>query len=371
MNITFVLPTANMSGGTRVVAIYADKLKQYGHSVTLISVPKRPLSFRRKLKSLLNGNGWPKVDVQPSYIDDMNIQHKVLEKFRPVVDSDVPDGDIVIATWWLTAEWVANLSESKGAKVYFIQHHETHNFLPVDRCKATYLLPMHKIVIAKWLKHLMQDDYGDANVDLVANSVDHNQFNAPERFKQPIPTVGFLYSHSSYKGVDITLSAIEKIRSIYPNLRVISFGSVLPNESNVLDESIEFHYSPEQASIKNLYAQCDVWLTASKTEGFNLPAMEAMACRCPVVSTKAGWPEESISTGYNGALVEVDDIDSLANETIKILSMKNTEWQEMSANAFNTVSESTWDKSARLFEGALRHACERSNNGEIMGKCRC
>src|SRR5208282_5263036 len=48
-------------------------------------------------------------------------------------------------------------------------------------------------------------------------------------------------------------------------------------------------------------------LTASRSEGFNLPAMEAMACRTPVVSTRTGWPAEAVKTGINGVLVDVED----------------------------------------------------------------
>jgi len=39
MKITFVVPTLNLSGGLRVIAIYADKLKQRGHEVTVVYHP--------------------------------------------------------------------------------------------------------------------------------------------------------------------------------------------------------------------------------------------------------------------------------------------------------------------------------------------
>ena len=39
MKITFILPHAGLSGGIRVVAIYADRLKKRGHNVTVVSLP--------------------------------------------------------------------------------------------------------------------------------------------------------------------------------------------------------------------------------------------------------------------------------------------------------------------------------------------
>jgi glycosyltransferase involved in cell wall biosynthesis len=53
-------------------------------------------------------------------------------------------------------------------------------------------------------------------------------------------------------------------------------------------------------STKNVYADCDVWLFASFSEGFGLPIIEAMACRCPVVATRAGCAPDVIKEGVNG-----------------------------------------------------------------------
>ena len=127
-----------------------------------------------------------------SHLDGSGLDHHVLDRWRPVTDVDVPDGDVVIATWWETAEWVNALSPNKGAKVYFIQHHEIFPYLPVERCEATYRMPLHKIVVARWLQQVMSTRYGDEIVDVVPNSVDRTQFFAADRGKQSTPTVGVL-----------------------------------------------------------------------------------------------------------------------------------------------------------------------------------
>jgi len=358
MRITFISPPVNMSGGIKVMAIYAKALAERGHNVSIISLPLEKISFITKLKSFLKGRGWISKPTTASHIDGLGLNHKVLERFRPITDHDLLDSDVVIATWWLTAEWVYALSDGKGAKVYFIQGHEVYSHLPVDRCRATYQLPLHKIVIARWLQDLMQTEYGNKVVDLVPNSVDHSQFFAGLRGKQPVPTLGFLYSPAQLKGVDITLKAIAKLRDQFPNLRVISFGISVPEGCSDFDSRIEFHHSPEQDSIRDLYAQCDVWVTTSRAEGFNLPAMEAMACRTPVVSTRTGWPEEAVVNSKNGYLVEVDDVETLTKCVYKVLSLSDEKWREMSGNAYETVKNSSWRTSTDLFEKALEHACQ-------------
>ena len=367
MRINFISPTAGVGGGIRVIAIYARALMQMGHDVCIVSPPPQPIPPMQKLKSWLKGNGWP--NDRPgrrSFLDAIELDHRILERWRAVTDGDVPDGDVVIATWWETAEWVAALSARKGAKVYFIQHHEIFDYLPNARSRATYRLPFHKIVIAQWLKQVMSEQYGDRAVDLVPNSVDRTQFFAPVRGKQLSPSVGFMYSSVRFKGLDSTLAALRIVRERIPNLRMISFGTQWPRSRLALPKGAEFFYMPPQDEIRNLYARCDAWITASRSEGFNLPALEAMACRTPVVSTRTGWPEEAVKSGWNGVLVDVDDVTGLAKGIQWVLSQSDEGWRNLSANAHATASAGSWEESARMFEKALEHACRRASRGELV-----
>jgi len=360
MRITFILPNVSMGGGTKVVAIYAQELMKRGHDVHVVSLPPPPRSVRDKLKSWLRGRGWSTAWSRTSHFDKLKLNHQILEAWRPMTDVDVPDADVVIATWWETAEWVHGLSITKGAKVYFIQGYEVFPFLPVERCKATYRLPMHKIVVAEWLKKILADEYGDHHVELVPNSVDHSQFFARVRYKQTIPTVGLLYSTGSTKRVDLALEALKIVVQKYPKLRIVCFGSERPSQANKFPDGTEFFFNPPQDEIRNLFARCDVWVTASKMEGFNLPAMEAMACRTPVVSTCAGWPAEAVKSGWNGVLLDVDvGKEEIAQAIEWVLLQPEQEWMRLSLNAFNTVAGSSWKQSASLFEQALVNARTR------------
>ena len=165
MKITFVLPTLSLTGGIRVVSIFAELLRKRGHSVFVISLPHPQPSMRQQVKLLLQGRGWiSPPENEPSFFDNLGVEHKIIDRYRPVEDKDVPDADVVIATWWETAQWVAKLSPSKGAKAYFIQGHEVFDYLPKDRVEATWMLPMHKITISEWLVNLAREKYGDSQV---------------------------------------------------------------------------------------------------------------------------------------------------------------------------------------------------------------
>ena len=230
---------------------------------------------------------------------------------------------------------------------------------------------MHRIVVARWLKTIMRSEYGDSAVDLVPNSVDRTLFFADVREKRPVPTLGFLYSTASFKGLDVALAAINRVQEKIPSLRLICFGSEHPNYAYALPRGTEFLFSPPQCELRNIYSRCDAWITASRSEGFNLPAMEAMACRTPVISTRTGWPEEAIETGRNGVLVDVDDVEALASGVCWTLSLPSDDWARLSQHAYETTTVGSWEESSLAFEQALYRACRRSMSGEIAGKCEC
>ena len=365
MKITLINPTVNFSGGIRVVAIYADRLQKRGHEVNLISVPKFPPTIAQQVKSLLKGKGLiSKPKKRSSHFDQIDVPHYVINHRPPVVNKDVPDADVVIATWWETAEWVANLSPSKGAKVYFIQHHEIHDYLPKERSAATYQLPLQKITISQWLVDIMQKQYGDDKVYLVPNAVEQSQFYASPRNKQSFPTVGFMYAKVFWKGCDLSLKAFNLAAENNPNLKLIAFGKDKIDDNLPLPSVAKYYYKPAQDEIKDIYASCDVWLFGSRNEGFGLPLLEAMACRTPVIGTPAGAAPELISQG-GGILVNHESPEEMARAIERICQMSESEWKAMSDAAYHTATSYTWDDATDLFEEALKTAIKRTEDGSL------
>lgn len=362
MRVTFVLPYAGLQGGLRVIATYADRLKRRGHEVVAVSTPE-VIRMRSKLKSLLLGHGLP--ELQPSYFDGIDVPHRVLEAVRPVTDADVPDADVVVATFHTTAPGVLHLSPSKGAKAIFIQNYEVEEGRPNPALDATWRMPMHKITISKWLVDLARDKFGDDIVSHVPNSVDVEQFHADPRGKGSVPTVGLLYNTFSLKGLATSLPALKQVASAKSSLRVISFGAEQPDFRFPLPPSTEFFYRPAQDMIRQLYAQCDVWMCGSNVEGFHLPPLEAMACRCPVVSTKVGGPVDIIEDGVNGFLVNVKDYEALAERVLRVLNMPEDEWRRMSDAAHRTATRFTLEEATDLFEEALTFAISRYRRGDL------
>jgi glycosyltransferase involved in cell wall biosynthesis len=366
MKITFVVPAAHFSGGIKVVAIYAERLQKRGHQVVVVSPERRAPGVKDRFRSVLKGGPF----FQPSALSHFTgrpIDVRIYRPYRPVENRDVPDAEVIISTWFETAFWIDRLAPVKGAKVIFIQGYETLPEEPRPEIDNAWRLPFQKIVISKWLKKLAVERFHDAEAAHVPNSVDVEQFFAPPRGMHAVPTVGFLAAESPFKGMKTTLAAVAKIRESIPNLKVVAFGQERTQGELAMPPNSEFHLLPPQDKIRDIYAACDLWLCGSQREGFHLPPLEAMACRCPVVSTRVGGPEDIIVPGKNGYLVETGDAQSLAAFATQLLTSGEDNWKRFSDAALATATGYTWDDATALFEKALTMAVERGARGEIAG----
>jgi glycosyltransferase involved in cell wall biosynthesis len=361
MKITFVLHSVSLAGGVRVVATYAQRLKQRGHEVVVVSGPPPQPSLVKLAKSSLRErrlNLLPKKS--PSHFDGLDVEHHIVNHPQPITNEDVPDADVVIATWWETAEWVAGFSPAKGAKAYFVQHYEVFDYLPINRVKATWSLPLYKIVVAEWLATIAREEYGDTHLSIVPNSVDRELFRAPPRGKQIVPTVGMVYEEAAWKGCDIGFDAVALAQQDIPNLRLLTFGRAeLP--AGTLPTNSEHLVNPPQQLIRAIYSKCDAWLFCSRFEGFGLPILEAMACRTPVIGTPAGVAPEFLSDGA-GLLVDMDNPTAMAQAIKQLYQMPEAEWQQLSERAYNKIVGYSWDDATDRFEAALETAIQHQKS---------
>ena len=72
-------------------------------------------------------------------------------------------------------------------------------------------------------------------------------------------------------------------------------------------------------AVEEILSVSDLFLLPSETESFGLAALEAMACKLPVISSNAGGIPELNKDGVTGFLNEVGDIDGMAANAIHIL----------------------------------------------------
>lgn len=367
MRIVFLQRSPNFSGGCRVIAQYAVALRNAGHEVLVVSSREPRPKPLRQLLNKVRGVHHPPADGK-SWLDDLEIEHRrVVGEIRP---ADVPDGDVVVATWWETAEWAARLPSSCGAAAYFLQGVEwTIDGAPASRVRQTWRLPLHKIVIAEFMRNIAQEDFGDSDVSFVPNSVDPSMYFPP---KDSARREGLLFLHAGktrVKGWDVAEAALHRIHEAHPDLPIRGFGRHTPQ----LPHWIEFFESPPQEQIRQLYQSAQLFLHCSRAEGFGLPLLEAMACGTPVVGTEAGAAPELVERG-GGVMVPFGEgartldralsasaaafAPRMAAATTAVLSDKSG-FADRSKRALEVAKAHSPKASAEHFEAALVRAVEK------------
>ena len=91
----------------------------------------------------------------------------------------------------------------------------------------------------------------------------------------------------------------------------------LCRELDIENKVIFFGNSNE---IDQILSYSDLFLLPSETESFGLAALEAMAWSVPVISSNSGGLSEVNFDGISGYLSNVGDVDSMAENALKILA---------------------------------------------------
>ncbi|MEZ4837540.1 N-acetyl-alpha-D-glucosaminyl L-malate synthase BshA [Flavobacterium sp.] len=135
-------------------------------------------------------------------------------------------------------------------------------------------------------------------------------------------------------------------------------AELLCEELGIANKVIFFGNSNE---IDKILCFTDLFLLPSETESFGLAALEAMACKVPVISTNTGGLPEVNRDGFSGYLSNVGDIDSMAKNAIKILTDDNT-LTIFKKNAFSVAQQFDIANILPLYEAVYEKAIKNQYN---------
>jgi len=348
--IVFVLPGCPRIpvGGYVVVYEYANRLIDLGYTVTVIH-PRRVIRgdpvaqgalgpLKAQIIRLYNYCNKPSIHWHNIH-KDVNLLYvpEPTEKY-------VPDADVVFATAWQTAEYVWKLSLSKGIKFYLIQHLETQSS-PEERVKATWLYPMHKVVIANWLYDAgIEIGVPEEDITHIPNGIDHKKYCLVHDIGKRPTRVAMMYSPYSFKGSSDGIKALEIAKQRYPELHALLFGTCARPRN--LPNWIEYEQDPPQEFItQEVYNGSSIYLCPSWVEGWGLPPAEAMSCGCAVVSTDTGGVRDYTITGETALLSPIKYPEGLADRLIELLG-NDKRRIELAQNGYNYIQEFSWERSA-------------------------
>lgn len=167
-------------------------------------------------------------------------------------------------------------------------------------------------------------------IRVIPNFIDLSRFNLQPRqhFKQAIAPGDerVLVHTSNFRKVKRTTDVIrifKKVQEKIPSkLLMVGDGperTAAEQLSRELGVANDIRFLGKQDAVEEILSVSDLFLIPSGSESFGLAALEAMACKVPVISSNTGGLPELNVDGVTGFLSEIGDVDSMAANAIYIL----------------------------------------------------
>jgi len=358
MRITFLLPVfaPRPSGGFRVVYEYANRLVARGHEVAVVH-PRRlpyehPWPWRGVIPWLRAQAGRVRRALFTPKLTWFPIDPRVDMLFpRDTAEHNIPDADVIFATWWVTAEVVLGYGPSKGRKCYMIQHYEVWGG-PKERVDATWRAPLEKTVTSRWLYEKgLELGVPPESMTRIPYGLDCKLYRLITPLEERPPRVVMMSSTSPFKGLGDGIEALELARKRVPELQAVFFGiDARPPE---IPEWIEYVQDPPvEVLVREIYNSARISLCASRSEGWHLPSAEALACGCAIVSTDNGGVREYTTPGETSLLSPPGDPAALAENLVRLLEDDGLRIR-MARTGRERIQEFDWERSTDLLEEFL------------------
>ncbi|GGE07485.1 MULTISPECIES: N-acetyl-alpha-D-glucosaminyl L-malate synthase BshA [Sphingobacterium] len=210
-------------------------------------------------------------------------------------------------------------------------------------------------------------------IKVIPNFIDLQRFHNKnhEHFKKAIaPNQERIIVHTSnfrkVKRVEDVVRIFHKVTQQVPSkLLMVGDG---PERRNAEELARELgimdciRFLGKQDAIEEILSIADLFLMPSGSESFGLAALEAMACKVPVVSSNTGGLPELNKEGFSGFLSDVGDIDDMAKNSIYILEdcQRLNEFKE---NALQRAKDFELSKIVPIYEDFYSEVIEKVKKG--------
>lgn len=327
LDIVYVLRSAGLCGGVKVVLEHASRLLARGHQVRIFF-----------LEGTLD---WFRWKVPASKFSSVDALKRALAEFR----------GIKVATWYETAPWVAESLQAGDRGYYLIQDvEECYCTTEEDAANAlnTYRLGLKPITEGLWVRSQLKDRFSLDSV-FVSIGLDFDLFQPHLIMRDPqtILTQARTWSGggevgAKLKGWETAKSTILRCHELNPRTRLRTFSIEEKQQFPPALEHAHFR-GPTDEQLAELYSHAGMYLLTSTHEGFGLTAAEAMACGCPVVATRAHGNEEFCIDGVTALTAPADDAEQLAQNCARLQSDPIFA-RELGQNGRSFILNYTWER---------------------------
>lgn len=331
---------------------YANRLVAEGHDVGILYLNEGALS-RFPIPNWLRGTAINVfTTVEPRWFP-LDKRVRKYSSTSAHIDRTLKKYDLAIATGIGTVEQTLQYFPT-ARKAYFIQDYENWEYSEVQ-VHATYSAGMDNIVIAQWLKDIV-DQYAQKPAILLRNPIDTNVYKVitpiEERNRY---TIGVLYHVLEHKGFHYAYETILRLKEKYPDLRVKMFGTSQPTFD--IPTWIDFTLNATQEQTVEIYNSVALFLCSTVQEGYGLTGLEAMACGAALVSTEYDGVKEYAVSEENALLSPVADVDALLHNA-EILIENNDLRQRIAQHGAENARQFSWDEAMDVMNAYI---CGKNN----------
>jgi L-malate glycosyltransferase len=200
----------------------------------------------------------------------------------------------------------------------------------------------------------------EKEIQVITNFVDINRFqhSNKDHFKKMLaPNNEKILTHVSnfrkVKRVEDVIYIFEKVNKLTPcKLLMIGDGPERPMAEQLcrdLGVCDNIRFLGKQEKLEEILSITDVFILPSEYESFGLAALEAMACRVPVVSSNTGGLAEINDHGKTGYLANVGDVTAMADYVMQLISNERT-LEEFKQRAYEHAGTFNIDKIIPQYE---------------------
>lgn len=173
------------------------------------------------------------------------------------------------------------------------------------------------------------------DIKVIPNFIDFNRFSLQPKghFKKAIaPNNERILIHTSnfrkVKRTEDVIKMFYKVQQRIPS-KLLMVGDGPERSANEqlcreLDICDNVRFLGKQDAVEEILSVSDLFIIPSENESFGLAALEAMACKVPVISSNAGGLPELNVDDFCGYMCDVGDVEDMANKAITILSNEET-----------------------------------------------
>ncbi|RYG20150.1 MAG: N-acetyl-alpha-D-glucosaminyl L-malate synthase BshA [Chitinophagaceae bacterium] len=173
------------------------------------------------------------------------------------------------------------------------------------------------------------------DIRVIPNFIDFNRFSLQpkDHFKKAIaPNNERILIHTSnfrkVKRTEDVIYMFEKVAKKIPS-KLLMVGDGPERSANEqlcreLGISDSVRFLGKQDAVEEILSVSDLFVIPSENESFGLAALEALACKVPVISSNAGGLPELNIDDFCGYMCNVGDVEDMANKAITILSDQKT-----------------------------------------------